>query len=127
MSRVTQREMERMSSLIIEVVQIIRRVIIGLRKEIKILTQGSMERSRIILITDRQHKKHQVNTDGNMFTYDYECENCGHKETLRLPMSRALKVSKCPICSEKTLIRLIGNGAGFILKGDGFYKSGGFS
>jgi len=53
-------------------------------------------------------------------TYDYECQNCGHSFELFQSMTAKLK-RKCPECSKQTLKRLIGPGAGFLFKGDGFY------
>ena len=55
-----------------------------------------------------------------MPTYDYECQACGHAfEKFQSMTARVLR--KCPECGERTLERLIGPGAGFLFKGDGFY------
>lgn len=55
-----------------------------------------------------------------MPTYEYKCENCGHKfETLQSIKAAPLK--ECPVCGHDTLKRLIGAGAGLIFKGSGFY------
>ncbi len=55
-----------------------------------------------------------------MPTYSYVCESCGHKfDQLQTMLDVALKT--CPVCTEDTLKRLIGAGAGLIFKGSGFY------
>ena len=55
-----------------------------------------------------------------MPTYDYRCKACGHELELFQSMSAAPK-KKCPACGKSTLERLIGAGAGFLFKGQGFY------
>ncbi len=55
-----------------------------------------------------------------MPTYDYECQACGHSFELFQSMTAKVK-RKCPECGKQTLKRLIGPGAGFLFKGDGFY------
>lgn len=55
-----------------------------------------------------------------MPTYDYQCAACGHAfEKFQSMTARVLR--KCPSCGKPKLERLIGTGAGFIFKGDGFY------
>jgi len=54
-----------------------------------------------------------------MPTYDYECQNCGHRFEKFQPITSE-PVSECPQCNGK-LKRLIGSGAGIIFKGSGFY------
>lgn len=50
-----------------------------------------------------------------MPTYEYECKKCGHRlEKFQQMTDKPLK--KCPECGGK-LNRLIGTGAGIILKG----------
>lgn len=57
-----------------------------------------------------------------MPTYEYKCENCGHKfEQFQSITSKPLRV--CPQCGQNTLNRLIGAGAGIIFKGSGFYAT----
>ena len=57
-----------------------------------------------------------------MPTYQYECEACGHSfEELQTMIDP--KLTKCPKCSKKKLVRLIGGGAGMIFKGTGFYET----
>jgi putative FmdB family regulatory protein len=53
-------------------------------------------------------------------TYDYECQACGHRFELFQGMTAKVK-RKCPECGKPKLERLIGPGAGFLFKGDGFY------
>jgi putative FmdB family regulatory protein len=57
-----------------------------------------------------------------MPTYDYLCDNCGHKfEKFQSITARPLR--KCPKCGRRQLKRLIGTGAGIIFKGSGFYET----
>lgn len=55
-----------------------------------------------------------------MPTYDYECQACGHAFELFQSMTAKVK-RKCPKCGKLGLQRLIGPGAGFLFKGQGFY------
>ena len=55
-------------------------------------------------------------------TYNFECESCGWKQQ-KLVSVNYPKKSKCPQCQTNTLIRLIGTGCGFILKGKGFFRN----
>jgi putative FmdB family regulatory protein len=55
-----------------------------------------------------------------MPTYDYACQACGHQFELFQSMTAKVK-RKCPECGEPKLQRLIGPGAGFLFRGDGFY------
>lgn len=57
-----------------------------------------------------------------MPTYDYVCGACGHALEIFHSMSEAPK-KKCPKCGKSKLERRIGAGAGFLFKGDGFYKT----
>ena len=54
-----------------------------------------------------------------MPTYEYRCENCGHKFEAFQTMSEP-PVEKCPVCNGKVK-RIISGGAGLIFKGSGFY------
>jgi putative FmdB family regulatory protein len=51
-----------------------------------------------------------------MPTYDYRCNACEHTFELVQTMSASVK-RKCPSCAKLKLERLIGTGAGFIIKG----------
>jgi len=57
-----------------------------------------------------------------MPTYDYLCDNCGHKFE-KFQSITARPIRKCPKCGRKQLKRLIGAGAGIIFKGSGFYET----
>ena len=57
-----------------------------------------------------------------MPTYDYACGHCQHRFELFQSMTAKIR-RKCPECGEKALERLIGPGAGFLFKGDGFYTT----
>jgi len=56
-----------------------------------------------------------------MPTYEYECENCGHKFSELHAINIRLKT--CPNCHKESLIRLIGTGLGIIFNGTGFYAT----
>lgn len=53
-----------------------------------------------------------------MPTYDYRCRACDHRFELTQSMTAPVK-RKCPECEKLQLERLIGIGAGFIIKGGG--------
>lgn len=54
-----------------------------------------------------------------MPTYDYACENCGHKWDVEQRMSED-PIRKCPKCGKLKAKRQI-TGGNFILKGSGWY------
>jgi putative FmdB family regulatory protein len=58
-----------------------------------------------------------------MPTYDYICTKCSHAWELE---QRIIEdpVRKCPKCGANTAKRQISSGAGFILKGGGWYADG---
>jgi putative FmdB family regulatory protein len=56
-----------------------------------------------------------------MPTYDYICDECGRKYEKFQSMSEEPD-TQCPVCSGKVR-RLIGQGAGIIFKGHGFYQT----
>ncbi|HED05269.1 MAG TPA: zinc ribbon domain-containing protein [Ignavibacteria bacterium] len=57
-----------------------------------------------------------------MPNYTYECENCQYSfEELQSMTAKKLQI--CPKCEQNKLVRLIGGGSGFILKGPGFYQN----
>ena len=55
-----------------------------------------------------------------MPTYDYRCESCGPFEKMQRMSDKPL--TECPKCGG-SVVRLIGNGAGIIFKGTGFYET----
>ncbi|MBL0173790.1 MAG: zinc ribbon domain-containing protein [Ignavibacteria bacterium] len=55
-----------------------------------------------------------------MPTYDYVCQDCGHRFERFQTMTEA-SLEECPKCHAKALQRLIGAGAGLLFKGSGFY------
>jgi len=57
-----------------------------------------------------------------MPTYDYECDECGHKFELFQAISEPVK-RKCPECGKLRLRRLFGTGAAVVFKGSGFYQT----
>jgi len=60
-----------------------------------------------------------------MPTYEYKCQACGHEwekdQGIKDP-----KIKKCPKCKKMKAERLISKGGGFILKGNGWFNSGGY-
>jgi putative FmdB family regulatory protein len=57
-----------------------------------------------------------------MPTYDYRCSACGHALEVFQSISEPRK-RKCPRCKKPKLERLIGQGAGILFKGGGFYQT----
>src|SRR5260221_5892668 len=58
-----------------------------------------------------------------MPTYDYICTSCGNAWELEQRIVED-PVRKCPKCGANTAKRQISSGAGFILKGGGWYADG---
>lgn len=56
-----------------------------------------------------------------MPTYDYQCENCGHRFERFQKMSDS-PLKTCPDCGGQVQ-RLIGTGAAVIFKGSGFHAT----
>ncbi|MCA9633363.1 MAG: zinc ribbon domain-containing protein [Myxococcales bacterium] len=56
-------------------------------------------------------------------TYEYVCEACGHHWEADQKMSEA-PLKKCPSCGKPKAKRQISGGAGFVLKGGGWYADG---
>lgn len=60
-------------------------------------------------------------------TYEYKCTACGHEweEEQRIT---AQSIGVCPKCKQQTAKRLISKsaGTGFVLNGEGWFKSGGY-
>ena len=55
-----------------------------------------------------------------MPTYEYACPKCGHTFEVFQSMKDA-PLTKCPACKKTGVKRLLGTGAGLIVKGSGFY------
>jgi putative FmdB family regulatory protein len=55
-----------------------------------------------------------------MPTYEYKCNNCGHKFE-KFHSITAAPIRKCPLCGKNAVERLISAGGGLIFKGSGFY------
>lgn len=53
-------------------------------------------------------------------TYEYMCTDCGHAWEAEQPISEA-PLRSCPNCKHDTAKRQVSGGAGFILKGGGWY------
>lgn len=54
-------------------------------------------------------------------TYQYKCDDCGHEFEEFQNITEA-PISKCPQCGRKPR-RIITGGAGFLLRGSGFYAT----
>jgi len=54
-------------------------------------------------------------------TYEYLCTACGHAWEADQPISEA-PLKDCPHCKQATAKRQVSGGAGFILKGGGWYS-----
>ena len=56
-------------------------------------------------------------------TYEYACTACGHEWEAEQSIREA-PLKKCPKCGKNHAKRQISRGAGFILKGGGWYADG---
>ena len=54
-------------------------------------------------------------------TYEYACTACGHGWEAEQSISAA-PLTECPKCHQATAKRQVSGGAGFILKGGGWYS-----
>jgi len=54
-------------------------------------------------------------------TYDYLCTSCGHSWEAEQRISED-PLKQCPVCKEMSAKRQVSGGAGFILKGGGWYS-----
>ena len=58
-------------------------------------------------------------------TYEYKCKECGHLwEEFQSIKDEATEI--CPKCKKKSAERLISGGSSFLLKGGGWFKTGGY-
>jgi putative FmdB family regulatory protein len=55
--------------------------------------------------------------------YRYSCQNCGLEKEEYLPITQRNKVQACPTCGT-SMVKLVGTGMTFNLKGNGFYHTG---
>jgi putative FmdB family regulatory protein len=62
-------------------------------------------------------RNHSVQSD---MTYEYACTACGHVWEAEQSISAA-PLTECPTCKQATAKRQVSGGAGFILKGGGWY------
>jgi len=60
-----------------------------------------------------------------MPTYEYHCKECEFVWEEVQKMSEK-PLTTCPNCEEESAERLVSGGQGFILKGGGWFKSGGY-
>lgn len=58
-------------------------------------------------------------------TYEYLCGNCKHRWEMWQKISDDAE-TVCPKCKKETAQRLISGGLGFVLKGSGWFNSGGY-
>ncbi len=57
-----------------------------------------------------------------MPTYDYHCDNCKKDMEIFHSMNDKPR-KKCPYCGKNTLRKIIGEGAGIIFHGSGYYQT----
>ena len=57
-----------------------------------------------------------------MPTYTYQCKKCEHTMQVFHSMSASPRV-KCDACGSRSVVRIVGTGAGVIFKGSGFYET----
>lgn len=60
-----------------------------------------------------------------MPTYQYECDSCQH-EWEEFQSMKDEPTKKCPECKKEKAKRIITGGTGFVLKGGGWFNSGGY-
>jgi putative FmdB family regulatory protein len=60
-----------------------------------------------------------------MITYEYKCTSCDHHWEEKQKISDP-KTTTCPECEQETAQRLISTGNGFVLKGSGWFNTGGY-
>lgn len=80
--------------------------------------------SRFVVAVDRTRSKThlaRVREGEEAMTYDYLCTSCGHTWEAEQRISED-PLKQCPSCSEASAKRQISGGAGFILKGGGWYS-----
>lgn len=58
-------------------------------------------------------------------TYEYACEACGHTWEAEQKITEP-PATECPKCQQQTAKRLVSGGAGFSLRGEGWFKTGGY-
>lgn len=58
-------------------------------------------------------------------TYDYQCQECGHEWEAEQRITED-PLQECPRCKQPKAKRLISGTPGHILKGDGWFKTGGY-
>jgi len=56
-------------------------------------------------------------------TYEYVCTSCHHEWEAEQRISEPA-LDTCPVCAQRTARRQVSGGAGFILKGGGWYADG---
>ena len=60
-------------------------------------------------------------------TYEYGCENnsCCHTWEAAQKITEP-PLAECPKCHQQTAKRLVSGGTGFLLSGEGWFKTGGY-
>lgn len=61
-----------------------------------------------------------------MPTYNYKCNKCHHTFQQMRPIKNRDELPDCPRCNHESSRIFISPEGGFILKGHGWYKPGGF-
>ncbi len=58
-------------------------------------------------------------------TYEYQCTSCSHEWEAEQKITEE-PLKECPQCHKETAKRLVSGGTGTHLKGDGWFKTGGY-
>lgn len=58
-------------------------------------------------------------------TYEYECEACKRTWECEQKITDP-PLTECPKCHQQTAKRLVSGGTGFSLRGEGWFKTGGY-
>lgn len=58
-------------------------------------------------------------------TYEYCCLSCGHTWDIQQKITED-RIKICPQCAKESAQRLVSGGQGFQLRGNGWFKSGGY-
>lgn len=58
-------------------------------------------------------------------TYEYQCDSCKHMWEAEQKITEPA-LAECPQCHAQAAKRLVSGGLGFSLRGEGWFKTGGY-